>query len=308
MPTYKFYFLLQFNLLKRRISDFGIHPLLGGVFSVLGFIFLGNFLIQSYQFGSYLVCAIGLLLVSKLASKNRIEFLRMVYNSKQFNSIRLFENALVVLPFVVILIYYQEFMLAAVSLLLSQILVITKLSFSYNFTIPTPFFNRPFEFIVGFRKSYYLLPVVFALPLLGFSVNNANLSIASLLLLTLIALSYYAEPENEFYVWSFALSPVKFLVLKIKVAIRNFSFLLLPLVALLVLLHPDQYGVILGFAAVAIAYLITIVVAKYVSYPNPMALPYGIVLVLSLFFPPLLIGLFPYFLALSKKQLANYLS
>ena len=48
-------------------------------------------------------------------------------------------------------------------------------------------------------------------------------------------------------------------------------------------------------ALIGFAFLMLIILAKYAAYPAEMNLPEGIMIALCLIFPPLLLGLIPFF-------------
>jgi hypothetical protein len=54
-------------------------------------------------------------------------------------------------------------------------------------------------------------------------------------------------------------------------------------------------------------YLVTIILAKYSGYPNEMNLLQGILIGISLLFPPILIGIIPFFYLQSIKRLNDIL-
>jgi hypothetical protein len=129
-----------------------------------------------------------------------------------------------------------------------------------------------------------------------------------MMLIFLISLSYYTKPEQEYYVWIHAESPATFLKNKILNATKNASFLVLPILTGLLIFYPTEFGLILLFFVAGIMYLWAIILAKYSAYPGEMNLPEGIVIAFSLYFPPLLLAIIPYFYTKSINKLKTILN
>jgi hypothetical protein len=138
--------------------------------------------------------------------------------------------------------------------------------------------------------------------------DNFNLGIAALILTFLICITFYLNPENEFYVWIFNSLPGKFLFGKLKTAIVYSTFLTLPVVIVLMIFFVDKTLIIAGFQLLGYIYLSVIILAKYSSFPHQVNLPQFIILALSVWFPPLLIAVIPFFYRQSVKRLNKILA
>ena len=218
------------------------------------------------------------------------------------------ENLIYAFPFALFLIYKEEFVMSFLLMVSSLLLVIFNFNVNLNFTIPTPFGKKPFEFVTGFRKTFFIFPFAYLLTYAAIAVNNFNLGIFSLLLVGLVCLSYYLKPENEYYVWSYCLTPKDFLIEKLKIGLLYFTVLSLPIVISLGVFFYNEIGILLVFFIISYAYIIAIILAKYSAFPDEMSLPQGILIALSFMFPPILIGLIPYFYSLSVKRLTTLLN
>jgi hypothetical protein len=186
-------------------------------------------------------------------------------------------------------------------------LALTSFTKKTNFTLPTPFGRKPFEFAVGFRGAYPAFILAYFLAFMSARVDNFNLGIFALLLIFLVCITFYLNPENEFYVWIFNLSPGRFLLKKISVALLYSTLLTLPVSFAMVVFFPGELPVIAGFQALGYIYLATIIILKYSAFPNQVNLPQTIILALTIWFPPALIGVVPYFYLKSVKRLKLYL-
>jgi len=173
----------------------------------------------------------------------------------------------------------------------------------FNLSIPTPFSKRPFEFSTGFRRTLYLFPMAYVLAFIAINVDNFNLGVFSFLLIFLTTLGFYSKPEQEYYVWVHAETPGKFLKNKILHASKNAAFLTAPILISMLIFYPSEVALILGFFLIGLLFLWTIILAKYSSYPEEMNLPEGMIVAFSLFFPPLLLAVIPFFYLKSVNKL-----
>ncbi len=138
--------------------------------------------------------------------------------------------------------------------------------------------------------------------------DNFNLGIAALILVFLICITFYLNPENEFYVWIFNLSPGKFLVKKILTALLYSTMISLPVAMALMIFYPGEILVTGGFLLAGYLYLATIILAKYSSFPHQINLPQFLILTVTVWFPPLLIAVIPFFYRQSVKRLNEILA
>ncbi len=297
------YFKLQLTRIKRQLIEFGLNPLLGTALIITGFYGFSFYLFTKTAYANYLYCFLALNIILPYSEKSRIQFLKFTYASPCYFQIRITENVITALPFIVFLCFKHDWYPALVLLILSVILCFTSTGKIEPSVIPTPFYKKPFEFIVGFRK--YLPGFVFAFFITAMSVvyQNFNLGIFSLILIFLLCLSFYIEPENEFYVWVHQLNVNRFLSDKISTAVLFATLLSLPAAISLLIFFPANFTSIIIFQAAGYCYLITMILAKYSAYPKAMHLPQGILLALCISFPPLLAAAVPLFYLQSRKRL-----
>lgn len=294
-------------MLNRHISDFGLHPLIGYGISIAGFTALSFYLFSKTEFANYIYIAIAISLIFKLCENKRNEFLKNCFSSDIYYRIRLSENGIVIIPFLIFLIYMQSFTSLLILLLSACILAFINLSNQFQFTIPTPFFKRPFEFITGFRKTFYIIIIAYILAIISVSVGNFNLGIFSLMLVFLTSLSYYTEPETEYYIWIHNLSPGGFLLNKIKTALLFSTLMCLPIIITFAVFFFNNIYIVFGFQVLGYAFLTTIILAKYSAYPGKINIPQTALIALCLYLPAFLIGIIPYFYLQSIKRLKEYL-
>jgi hypothetical protein len=279
---------------NRKIKEAGLPPLLGYLFVLIAFVLLSAYVFQKTDFAKYLVILISLSSVFKLSENTRADFLLSTFGDKIKMQIRILENTILCLPFVLLLLYKSCFLEANMLFLCSLLLSLFTLQSAFHFTIPTPFSKNPFEFSTGFRKSFFLFPIAYALTFMAIKVDNFNLGLFSMLLIFLVAMSYYPTPEKDYFVWVHAGSPKSFLKKKMTVALSYVMLLASPILISLLIFYPMEFEKTLLFLLIGVLLLPTIILAKYTAYPSEINFPEVIKIALCLFFPPLFVVMIPY--------------
>ena len=279
---------------NRKIKEAGLPPLLGYLFVLIAFVLLSAYVFQKTDFAKYLVILISLSSVFKLSENTRADFLLSTFGDKIKMQIRILENTILCLPFVLLLLYKSCFLEANMLFLCSLLLSLFTLQSAFHFTIPTPFSKNPFEFSTGFRRSFFLFPIAYALTFMAIKVDNFNLGLFSMLLIFLVAMSYYPTPENDYFVWVHADSPKSFLKKKMTVALSYVMLLASPILISLLIFYPMEFEKTLLFLLIGVLLLPTIILAKYTAYPSEINFPEVIKIALCLFFPPLFVVMIPY--------------
>ncbi|MEI6059883.1 MAG: ABC transporter permease [Bacteroidota bacterium] len=304
----KEYFTLQYRMASRRLTDFGLEPILGCLLILACFTGFSLFLFYKTEFAQYIYILISLALTSRLSETGRNDFLKLCFVDRNYISVRIIENLTSSMPFLAFLVYKQLFISAVILVVISLVLGLNIYKKSLNFTIPTPFYKRPFEFTVGFRNTFFIFPIAYMLTFISISVGNFNLGIFSLLVVFFTTLGFYLKPENEYFVWSFALTPKQFMIGKIRTAIAYTFLLSLPIILALGLAYFENIYALLAFYCTGCMFLITVILAKYSVYPEEMNLPEGILIAVSISFPPILLLLAPYFYIKANNKLQRYLA
>ena len=289
------YLKLQLKMASRKIADFGLHPVMGYMLLLLVFVVSSLLLFYKTTFAPYVYVIIALFFTTKLSEIRRNEFLKICFNNGSYRQLRIIENLVVITPFVIFLIYksqiYPTLMLVGMAILLALL----NFKTTYHITLPTPFFKKPFEFTVGFRNTFYLLIIAYFLTVMAIISDNFNLGILALILVFLCILTYYMKPENEYYVWSYRLTPSRFLTTKVQTALLYSSFLIAPIIISLSIFYVQFIGILLIFMLLGYLFLIATISAKYAAYPGELDLARAILLGICFAFPPLLIVIIPFF-------------
>ena len=287
--------------------EFGLPILIGYLLISIAFILLSNYLFSKTEFAIYLYGLFAFSFISKLSEPKRNDFLKSIFNKSNYLQLRVIENLICSMPFIVFLTYKGLFIFVLPLSLFSISIALFNFSTNLNFTFPTPFGKKPFEFLVGFRNSFFVFPIAYILTYISISVGNFNLGVFSMLLIGLVCMSYYSKPENEYFVWNYNLSPKQFLLEKTRSCIINFTLLSMPIILALSIFFFNELDILVVFFLVCTAYLITIIFAKYSAFPNKMDLSQEIFIGISFMMPPILIVIIPLFYSQSIKKLNTIL-
>jgi hypothetical protein len=303
----KFYFELQYKRLLRSFHSWGLNPYLGILLSTVAFIIISILFYNRITHPQYFYPLLALLSAYPLGNGKRNEFLKNTFKKSTYRNLRLSENLLIAIPFVTFLLIKHQWLLA-----LATLIICTLISF-YNkvgrsaFVIPSPFYKKPFEFTIGFRKNYLLIIILYTVGYIALWFDNFNLGMLVLLILTLVCMNFYALTEPEFYVWIHAESPKQFLKHKIKTALTYSVFISLPVIIPYIIWYPFKAYIPIMILFIGLLYIVTIIVAKYVNYPHQIRLLSTLKISLGMIFPPALLILIPHFYTQSVKKLNNYL-
>jgi hypothetical protein len=292
---------------NRWFKDIGFEPLIAYILLIFVFFGFSIYLFNMTEFAEYVYIFFALTLISKLSETRRSEFLKICFGDTQLRKIRIIENIIYSIPFLAFLLYKQLFVSSVLLMTLTTILALVNYRTTLNFTIWTPFSKKPFEFTTGFRNTFYLFFVAYALTYMAISVDNFNLGVFAMLLVFACTLSYYTKPEHEYYVWIYNLNPKQFLFSKIKTALLFSSSLAFPIVLVLSISFYQNIDLLLLFVIASWVFLLAIIVTKYSFFPNEMNIPQYMILAICLWLPPVLIVLIPYLFRKSENQLKSLL-
>ena len=299
----RYYFKLQYKRLERWLKEMGINPTIGLLLLLLLFILSSKFLFYKTEYANWIYLIVTASLIFKLSDRNRNDNLESIFPSQDYFVLRLIENGLFALPFISCLLFEKEYLTILILITITGLMAFVRTNQYFNKTLPTPFKKFPFEFIVGFRKTFWIVIIAYFLIVKSIQVGNYNLGIFGLALIFIISMFYYHKPESEYFVWIHNYRTVDFIKKKILT-----SFVCISILSFLGLL-----GMMVGFLSnwtttilvyfVGYVILGSMIVAKYSAYPHEMNIPQGILYALSLMFPPMLAVAIWIFYSQSKKKL-----
>ena len=303
----KYYFHLQYQRILRKLGAFGIQPLLGVALAVLGFIALSKFLFYKTTYANWIYVAAAISVLGNLGEQKRNDFLKNTFPVERFRQVRIVENITIAIPFLVYLLYEGDYWFALGLSIIAILLATFTFRRVFHFTIPTPFWKFPFEFIVGFRKLFLLVLIGFFLTFQAIQVGNHNLGFFSLGLQFFISLMYYNQPENPYFVWVFKGTSQQFLGKKIATSLICSRISTFQVIWRLMFYFTELWLVLIGIQIFGYILLLTIILAKYSAFPSEMSLPQVLFYFISLIFPPLFLFTIPMFYKQSSQKLKDFL-
>jgi len=302
-----FYFKLQYRRFYRIIDSTGFNPIIGSLIILLLFIIASNSLFDKIDYAKILYPIFSLFLFSKLSGKKRNYFLKNIFNNYKFRKIRLIENLILAIPFLVFMLYKHIYIYSIIFLFVALAISQFNKIGSFSFVIPTPFYKKPFEFIVGFRNTFLIFPISYFFTSMAINVQNINLGLFSLIFVLLTPLTFYTKPEQPFYVWIHSISTSEFLYSKIKTAIMFSLALGSPIIISLLVFFPiENADIIVILIILSLLIIVISILGKYSFYPSETPL-HLIIIISCIGFPPLLIFVLPYFYYKSNQNLKNLL-
>lgn len=299
----KEYFQLQFRRQIRIIRDFGANPFFGILVGTGLFIWISVILFKKVSFPQYFYSFICLVIVSTNGEKSRNEFLQAIFTKRKYRITRLLENIIFAIPFFIFLLYKNQPVIASATIILSGISSLFSSRMTSSFVFPSPFSKKPFEFTIGFRRTFWLLAILLTLTIISIIYRNFNLGIFCLMGSFLVCLTYYTGQESVFYVWIYSQTAKDFLKGKIKTALR-YSFLMSLFIAVpLAIFNPAEIWVILLVMLIGQLYMVLIVAGIYSNFPVRLNLIQNIQIGISILFPPFLLYAIPNLYAQSVRRL-----
>ena len=305
------YIKLQINLFKRNLYAATLLPNYLTL-SLLLIIFIGISIILAEK-APLIHTIILFYLLLPLSETNRNDFLKTCFSNKDYKKIRFMENLFLALPFITITIIWG-FIFKLILLPFALVFILISYLFSFfsfkiptNRPIPTPFYKKPFEFIIGFRYTFFLFIILYILAFIAIKIDNFNLGVFSLVSVFLLVFHYYLKHENVFYIWIHSLTPKRFLLEKIKTAVLYTLYLYLPILLLLIVTYPAKILVLMIIILLGYVYLALVIMLKYKSFPNEISIIDTFITLSCFVFPPLLLFVFPYFTKKSIQTLEFYL-
>ena len=303
----RYYYSLGVTRMTRWFNHLGVHPFLG--FISLLFLCL-VFIFYIFSGSSYSVIISGFLTVLfllKAGQTERCQLLKTIFSNRQYIVLRAIENLVIIFPLSLYLALNGFFIYLSALVSLSILMILVSKSINIQFVLPTPFGNSPFEFLIGIRKSLWIIVLMFIILYKSIEVGNSNLGLFVLGSLFFLSMSFYLKPEDSYYVWIYNKNPKEFIKDKLKIGFLHSSILTLPIAFIMSVFFPSDWSIILIVQMIGYLFLISIILAKYSVFPKEMNLPQGIMYALSLWFPPMLFVLIPIFYKKAKIKLKRYL-
>lgn len=307
----KYYFQLLTLRYQRIIRQTGLPLLLFVVFALVVYCFACH-AVQKFSYAPYVLIIIVIFILESANKRDRVENLKILFvDRKKYFQVRTLENVIFIFPILLLAtisgIYWTLPIMIAISIFYAVIK--STCLFTSNTAIPTPFGKYPFEMIRYFR--IYLLANCIAIFLFGIGiiVSNENLAIFGIALIPFFTINHLENVEPLEVLWNYSMKPSRFLFHKIKRITLQTYVMISPLSAVLVIREYSNQVLLLVGSIYLLTFLFIMLYQfmKYSVFPRKIGLFEGIIFALSGLFPPIILGLFPYFYTKAIKNLNEYL-
>ena len=302
-----YYLNLQYQRLLRTSSENGSNFHFG-LLIIISLFSAGSIALFHYlDWAAVIYLIVQLILLNAVGNPRHNSILNHLFDRKTHFQIRIIENFVFSLPFIVFFAIYNQIPYLLLSLSATIVLSGSKgISWSSR-PIPTPFPKKPFEFTSGFRLNWLIFALIFCVSIISISVDNVNLGIVCVFLSNLICTRVYAKHEPEEILWLSNTGPSAFLMQKMKLGALQSLVLTLPFAIVLTVFYPEMFHIILIAEALGLLYIVTSLFAKYAFYPDENSLTGGFLLAFSVLLPPALMITIPYLYRTAKSNLQSLL-
>jgi len=287
--------------------DLGLPPIVG----VFLFALLGGALClfaRSFpQYAPFLIGYVGIGMLYGFSSPGRVDFLKNIYNRRRYLAIRSVENLICIFPLALISVFHAMWLLAVLLVAFGFVFAVVSVKRLEAKKIPTPFSISAFEFVVFFRRFWWLFAILYMLAGIAAYYGNGNLLLVSMGMAMFIALGAYGIIEDEHYIWNMRATPVGFIKHKIRLGGLQMGILAMPFILSSAFLGvPAMVSSAIGWASGVLS-LVLVVLMKYAAYPRKVGLMEAFGFMLMILLPFLLVASYPYYYKKSTHNLKNYL-
>lgn len=302
------YFRLQYRRFERRLHLWGIAPIWAIPAMAIGFCLFSVWVLGKGTYAPYAYGLLALFTVGNAHAPDYNDFLREQLPSSTYRLLRVVENGLIAIPFVIILLLASQPLVAIVTALTAVALAWLPTHRIGNWVLPTPFYHLPFEAISGFRRLFWAWPLAVFLLVKAVQVGNYELGVAALAFVMLMQVAFHTQTEAEVLIWMHSRTPHTFLHHKLWHAAWVASILSLPFWAVLLVWQPFQWWLPLLATGIGMGFSILIILAKYAAYPAAIGLPQAILIGISGWFPPFFLVVGPFFYQKAVQRITSLLT
>ena len=223
---------------------------------------------QKDSYRIYVLLIYSFLILFINLKREDVKFIKLYFPKYYF--VFLFENILISIPLIIILVFNQLWIWALCFIVLVFLLSffhITKNRKTINSFVQRIIPDENFEWKAGFRKNLYLIIFVWILALsASFFIGTIPVVI---FVLGIIILSFYEQVESIQILIADGYGTKKFIAKKIIKHLRDYFVLVFPLVIIFMIFHIEYYYISLIIFFVFAFLLIYSILLKYSFYrPN----------------------------------------
>lgn len=303
------YFRLEWLSTIRKIKENGYPLILMILLYILFFVFASYSIFKIFYFPQYIYIGGLLYILGVRVNLDKILFLRHLYGKKVSLIIRIIENSLITIPFALVLIYYGFFLEVMISFFFTVIVSFCTTGLFDKKIVPTPFYNFPFEFQIGYRKYFIVVIILYLVILLVTpEIKHEVGTVAFLGLFAIISTFYSSNIEDSTYLIINKRSPHQFLLGKLITSFFLTNLVVIPMLLLLIAFESFDINHVAYLYLSGLLFVILVILAKYSVFPKEISLSEGTIIAVSILILPIFLLTFPRFYLKAKRNLKQFLS
>ncbi len=266
-----YYISLRLKQFWRFFSFNDIHPLIGIPLTALAFSIFSYVLSTRTAYAPWVLAGLGILGISQLQSTSANSFLREK-TGKAFVQLKLAENYLISLPFIIAILFLKAWAPAVVLCVLVAPYSLVNIRISRpQVALRSPFLRHGFEFNYGFRVFSGFYIVYMLLLVVGVISGNYYVLLLPFFALLYFTCSFFGFVEDPFYIWLYRSSPMQFLLSKAKTISVNYAITFVPFLLVGLIAYPVHYTIILLSVAIGLLAVWGSMLLKYHFYPSALS-------------------------------------
>lgn len=307
MKFIAYYLNLEWKLINRKLNKVGFNLTVFWLVVPTLFFMIALNLVQKDSISAWILLGGFSLLFQVPRSKTHHDFLNTNIGKLNISAIRITRNLLISIPLVVLFIVFNKWLELLTLLVLAVSFSWIKAPQLSYFALPTPYKKYPFEFIIGFRRYFWIWTILVPMVYVSRTYQNDALAIFAFAVILLIQLQFFNTQEPTWYIWNEAKTPSEFLFHKIRIGlICSLISNTIPAILLSIFL-PESAAIIASMWALSLILGVFAILCKYAFIPSQLPTLQGFIFAFNLIFPPLLLFSIPYLFKKAELNLKNFL-
>ncbi|MGY6521207.1 MAG: hypothetical protein ACXIUD_05730 [Mongoliitalea sp.] len=303
------YFKIECLSLSRKIKENGYPLFLSIIFYLFIFILASYAVFEKFYFPQYIFLGGIFFVLGMRFNKEKRFFLTYINGEKTSRLISVIENIIVIAPFALVLFFYGYIVEIILAFLIAIFIGLKKSETFFKNAIPTPFFNFPFEFQIGFRKYFIFILLAYLIILFRADEIKYEAELSSFLgLFAIISTFYSSNIEDPTYLIINKRNAHEFLLQKLLTSFLLTNLLVFPMLSILIFKATFSLNELGLFYAQGNLFILFVILAKYSVFPNRISLAEGTVVAVSIILLPIFLITFPRFYFKAYRNLNQFLS
>jgi len=307
MKFIAYYLNLEWKLINRKLIKIGFNLTVFWIVVPALFSLIAWNLVQKDTISAWVLLGGFSLLFQVPLSKIHHNFLDANVGKLNITAVRITRNLLLSIPLVLLFAMFNKWQQILALFVLALLFSWIKTPQIKLFALPTPYRKYPFEFIIGFRRYFWIWTILVPMIYVSKTYQNDALAIFAFAVILLVQLQFFNTQEPTWYIWNEAKTPSEFLFYKIRIGmICSLISNTIPAILLCIFL-PESTIIIASMWALSLILGVFAILCKYAFIPSQLPTMQGFIFAFNLIFPPLLLFSIPYLFKKAELNLKNFL-